>query len=322
MSHGKGINSWIGFGAEVTPGTKGVIDLFARLVDNSLKHQKDLFAPESQSPDWHNSMYYTAGRNVGSLVFEQTYTGLELWWHALMGTYTFTLNAPVASTNTHAFSFVPATNNHPAISGEAIRGIGGAKELSYLGLRPTKATVEFGPRKLMRTTFDLFGLGYSRAAATAPTFPTFRPVVPAHKATLTANGTAISVLSGRVEIEVPRSEDREHYGEAVYKDGVVIDRPRAKFQFEMEFGDESGIDSDALLQLYEAGTKLSGVAMTHGGDIITGATKYGFNILASGGYVEEATPTTVGNKITGVTVSGTLTDGVTTTMINATAQVT
>jgi hypothetical protein len=267
-------------------------------------------------------MYYGAGRNVGSVVFEQTYTGLELWWWALLGTYTFALNSPVSGANTHTFAHVPATNNSPALSFENVRGIGGTKEISYLGIRPTKATVEFGPRKLMRTTFDLFGLGFSRAAATAATFPTFRPVVPVHKSTLTANGTAVSILSGRIEIEVPRAEDREHYGETLYKDAVVVDRPKGKFQFEAEFGDESGIDTDALLVLYEAGTKLSGVALVHSGDIITGATKYAFSLLAGGAYIEEATPTTVGNKVTGVTISGQLTDSVVASMVNATAQAT
>lgn len=322
MSVSRGVNAYVAFGGETTVGTKGTIDLFHRILDFSLKHQKDLFASESLSPDWQSELYYSAGRNVGSIAFEQTYTGLELFWHALMGTYTYAVNTPVAGANTHTMTFSPSTNNHPSISAEKVVGIGGSKELSYLGLRPTKATVEFGPRKPMRTTFELFGLGYSRAAATAATFPTFRPVLPAHKTALTVNGTALSVLSGRVEIDVKRAEDREHYGDSLFKDAPVIDRPDAKFQFETEFGDESGIDSDALLQLYEAGTKLSGMVLTHQGDIVTGSTKYQFGITASGGYIEDATPTTVGNKITGVTISGRITNGLSVAFINATTQVT
>lgn len=322
MSLSRGINAYAGFGAETTVGTKGTIDLFHRIVDCSLKHQKDLFASESLNPDWHSELYYSAGRNVGSIVFEQTYTGLELWWHALLGTYAFTLNSPVTGANTHTMTFAPTTNNHPALSVEKIVGIGGAKEVAYLAIRPTKATVEFGPRKPMRTTFECVGMGTSRSAATAPTFPTFRPVLPAHKSTLTVNGTTLSVLSGRIEATVPRADDREHYGDSVYKDAVVVDRPDASFQFEAEFGDDTGADTDALLALYEAGTKLSGLVLTHQGDIVTGATKHQFSLTATGGYIEDATPTTVGNKVTGVTISGRITNALSAAFINATAQVT
>lgn len=322
MSLSRGVNSFAGFGAETTVGTKGTIDLWHRVVDFNLKHQKDLFVSESLSPDWQTAMYYAAGRNIGSVVFEQTYTGLELWWHALLGTYTYQVSTPVAGANTHTMTFAPATNAHPSLSFEAVRGIGGTKELAYLGIRPTKATIEFAPKKPMRTTFELFGLGFSRGAPATATFPTFRPVLPAHKTVLTANGTALSVLSGRMEIEMPRAEDREHYGDTVYKDGVIVGRPGASFQFEAEFGDDAGADVDALLQLYEAGTKLSGLVLTHQGDIVTGSTKYQFGVTCGGAYIEESTPSSVGNKVTGVTISGRITDSVAVSFINATTQVT
>lgn len=322
MSLSRGPNVYAGFGAEVTVGTKGTIDLFHRIVDCSFKHQKDLFASESLEPDWQTELYYTAGRNIGSIVFEQGYTGLELWFHALLGSYSYTVNSPVSGANTHVFSFAAATNNHPALSVERIVGIGGTKEAAFLGVRPMKATIEFGPRKPMRTTFECVGLGTSRSAATAPTFVTPRRVLPSHKSVLTANGTALSILSGRIEMNVPRADDREHYGDPLYKDAVVVGQPTASFQFEAEFGDDSGADTDAILALYEAGTKLSGLVLTHQGDIVVGSTKYTNTITGGGAYIEDATPTTFGQKVTGVTISGRITNSLTVTFINATAQVT
>lgn len=317
----RGTSCYIGFGGETTPGTKGTIDLFHRAIDFSLEHVKDLFSTESQGPDWRSEYYYSAGRNVGTIVFEQTYTGLELFWHALMGTYTFAAGAPVATVNTHTMTYVASTNAHPAISIEGIRGVA-AKERSYLGMRPSKATVEFSPKQILKTTFEFAGMGTSKAAATTATFSTFAPVLPAHKSTLTVHGTALSVLSGQFEISVPRADDREHYGEAVFKDAVVIGRPTAKFSMEVEFGDEAGIDTEALLTLFEAGTALSGVVMAHQGNIITGATKTEFRITATAGHISKATPTSIGSKITGVSIQGELTVGVSVVFINATTQVT
>jgi hypothetical protein len=321
MAVSRGVNAYVGFGGEITVGTKGTIDLFHRVIDFNFEHVKDLFASESLGPDWHPDMYYAAGHNVATVVFEQTYTGLELFWHGLMGTYTYGVNTPVSGANTHTMTYVAATNAHPSISIEGVRGVA-TKERSYLGMRVTKATVEFKPRSIVKTTFDLVGLGTSTAAATTATFPTFAPVLPAHKSTLTLNGTALSVLSGTIEIAVPRAEDREHYGDALYKDAVVIGRPTAKFNFECEFGDESGIDTAAILALFEAGTVLSGFVLTHQGNIITGATKTEFRITASAGYVAKATPTSVGNKITGVTIQGEVTVGLSVVFINASTQVT
>lgn len=322
MSQGTGNKSYVGFGGEVTVGSKGTIDLFHRCIDFNLEHEKSIFAPETENPDWDVDLFYSGGQSKGSLVFEQTYTGLELFYYSLFGTYTYSVSTPVVGANTHLFSFAPATNAHPSISIEGIRGIGGSKECSYLGMYVKKAVIEFGIRKPMRTTFEVVGMGESIAAATSPTFPTFAPVVPAHLVTLTLNGTALSVLSGRVEMTVPRDEGREHYGAAIFKEPIVVGRPQARFSFECEYGDTTGMDSDAMLVAYRAGTKLSALVLQHQGDIVTGSTKKEFRLNSTAGYIEKATPAAIGkNKVTGVTISGIITGGLTTTFINATTTV-
>ena len=60
MSLGKGINSHVGYGAEVTYGVKGAIDLFNCIVSESLRHIKDPFMSESLKADWHDDVYYSA----------------------------------------------------------------------------------------------------------------------------------------------------------------------------------------------------------------------------------------------------------------------
>ena len=69
-----------------------------RIIDCSLRHVKDPFFSESLNPDWHQQLYYGQGRVEGSVVMENVYTGQELFWHSLFGTYTYTNDSPAAST--------------------------------------------------------------------------------------------------------------------------------------------------------------------------------------------------------------------------------
>lgn len=323
MSLAKGIDSYAGFGGEVTYGTKGTIDLFLRIISNQLVHMKDPFFSEALDPDWQQDMYYSGGRNQGSLGFEQRYTGLELFYHALMGTYTYAVDTPVASTNTHTFTYVPSTNSFPVgLSIEAIRGIGGTSEIAYLGMMPGGVTIEFAPRQLLRSTWDLVGQGFSRSAATSPTLVITNPISPSHKTALTLGGNTITILRGSLKVLTPRADDREHYGEALYKEVVINGRPMAEFSFEGEFDDSSNADNEQFLQDYEDETLIDGLVLTHQGDIITGATNYEFGISSTKAKIKAATPTVQDQGATKVTVEGQILQGLTFTMINDTVQVT
>jgi len=323
MSIGKGISSHIGFGGEVTYGTKGAIDLFYRVLTENLRHVKETFVSESLNPDWNDFIYYGQGKNEGSIVFEQGYTGLELFWHSLLGTYTYSVDTPVAGVNSHAFAYDPTTNAFPVgMSIEAIRGIAGTKEMSYLGMKTMKATIEFTPGQLMRTTFDMVGSGYSRGAATAATFPTDNFIVPNQKTTLTVNGTALTVLSGSIEVEVILADSREHYGELFFKEPIIIGRPTGAVTLECEYSDGTGADSDALMQAYQDETELTGPVLTHEGAILTGVTKESFSVAGTKLWITEAAPATTGFDITNISINGRIANGFTATMINATTQVT
>lgn len=320
MALAKGINAYIGYGGEgATPGTKGTIDLFSRLVSGSMKAMKDPFFSESLTPHWDGDMFYSAERAEGPLVFEVAYTGLELFWHSLFGTYTFSTATPVAGTHTHAFTFAPTTNAHPALSIEQVTGIGGSLEEAFLGCYPQKATIEFRPRQVPKVTFDMVGMGHSVGAATSPTIPADKYVLPAHKTTLTLGGAALTILSGSLEFEVPRQADREHYGETVYKEAVVRGRPKAQFSLECEWSDASGADVAAFRTNYHAGAEITGLVLTHQGDIITGATKYQWGIAATNAFIKAAFPSIQGEETVKCTVEGQVTGGLALTMINATA---
>ena len=323
MSIGKGISSHIGFGGEVTYGTKGAIDLFYRVLTENLRHVKETFVSESLNPDWNDFIYYGQGKNEGSIVFEQGYTGLELFWHSLLGNYAYTVDDPVAGANTHVFTYKPDTNVFPVgMSIEAIRGIGTTKEMSYLGMKTMKATVEFTPGQLMRTTFDMVGSGYSRSAATAATFPTDNFIVPNQKTILQVDGVTLTVLSGSIEVEVILADSREHYGELFFKEPIIIGRPTGAVNLECEYSDGTGADSDALMQAYQDETELSVVQLSHEGAIITGATKERFSLNGTKLWITEATPATTGFDITNISVNGRITNGFSVQMINATTQVT
>lgn len=323
MPLAKGIGSHIGFGGEVTYGTKGAIDLFYKVVSENLRHVKEMFVSESLDANWDDNIYYSHGKNEGSIVFEQGYTGLELFWHAILGTYVFAADTPVTDVNQHTFSYVHSTNVFPVgLSIEAIRGIGGTDEVSYLGMFPTKATVEFAPGQLMRTTFDMVGQGTARAAATAHTFPADNFVVPNQKTSLAVGGTEITILSGSIEIEVNRATDREHYGESLFKEPVIIGRPTGAISLECEFSSEAGADTNAFLEAFEDETELATPTIVHTGNIIEGSTPEKLTITGLKLWVTEATPATTGFDVTKVTVNGRITEGFFVTMDNKTLQVT
>ena len=323
MALAKGISSHAGFGVETTWGTKGTIDAFYRIVSENLRHFKEPFVSESLNPDWNDFLYYGHGRNEGSIVFEAGYTGLELFWWALMGTYSYTADTPVAGANTHTFTYDPTTNVFPTgLSIEAVRGIGGTDEVAYLGMFPTKATIDFTPNQLSKVTFDMVGQGFSRGAATASSFPTDNFMVPSHVTALTINGTALTVRSGTIEIEVARDGQREHYGDSLVKFPEIIGRPIAYFNFECDFSDETGVDTDALLQAFEDETELSGPIISHQGNIVTGATKEQFVLTATNCWIMEATPATSGFEITGVSIRGRITNGLSLSFINGSTQAT
>ena len=150
----------------------------------------------------------------------------------------------------------------------------------------------------------------------------FLPVLPAHKATLTLGGNTVSVLSGTLEFEIPRAEDREHYGDTVYKEAVVRGRPMASFSLNCEWNDATGEDTEQLLADFEDETEITGLVLSHTGSIITGATQYTTTVSGTKAWISEATPPVQGEEVTKVTINGRITEGLSLTQINDTAEVT
>lgn len=319
-----GINGHIGLGGEVTHGTKGVIDTFVRMISENLRHVKDPYMSESLNPDWHDNVFFSAGRNEGPMVFELTYTGLELLWHSLFGTYVFGADAPEPGAHSHTFTFNPTTNSFPVgISAEAVRGIGGTSEQSFLGLHVTKVTIEYAARQVVRVTFDVLGTGTSFGAATAATFVSPKFVLPAHKSRMQLGAADFTIISGTVELAVPRAGDREHYGEALYKEACIQGRPVGNFSLLCEHNSDTGDDTEAFVQYYHDETEVVGLSIQHGGDIITGTTEYYFGMDATKSTIVAAFPAVQGPEINQLTIDGTITEGVEVKFINATgAQVT
>lgn len=323
MSLAKGIGAHIGFGVETTWGTAGTVDTFHKIISESLRHVKEPYVSESLQPGWHEDLYYGHGRNEGSIVTEFGYTGLEHFLWALFGTYTYTNDLPVAGTDTHAFTYDPDNANFPAgLTIEAVRGVGGSDERKYLGMLPTKLTLDMTPNQLMRATWDFVGQGVTKGAATAETFPADNFVDPRQVALLSVNGIALTIRSGTIEMEVMRDGQREHYGDTEVKFPEIIDQPQAFFNFECDFDNTSPVDTEALLAAFEDDTELTGPVIQHSGDIITGATNYSMTISGTNCKIMEATPATQGREVTGVTVRGRIYNGLGITLVNATNEAT
>lgn len=318
MGRAKGIDSYVAYGGEVTHGTPGTIDLYARIVSHSLQVLKEAFKSESLNDDWHDDIYFAAEKNEGDVVCELQYTGHELWWHSLFGTYTFSVDTPVASTHTHAFTFVPSTNSFPVgITIQADTGIAGSDETKFEGMHVTKINLNFANGEIPKVTFTFVGHGHTLVAAVTPTFNTFNPVLPAHKSILSIGGNGFTILDGSIDIEVPRP-DREHYGETEFKEHLIQGRPMATFSFNCEFASESGEDSHALYEAYLDETELTGLIIQHQGDIITGATQEAMTITGTKVWITGDPPNVDGEGLVTMSVNGEITEGLSVAFINGT----
>lgn len=319
-----GKDSYLAFGGEVSNGAASpTLDLFLRILSENMAHQKDTFTSEELSADWHDAVYYRAGRNAGDIAFEMNYTGFELLLHSLLGTYTYSVDTPVAGTNFHVFTHVPATNSYPAgIAGQVVRGLGTSQEMTYLGQHVSKMVFEFANGQIVRVTVTFAGTGYEQGAATSPTFPTKLPVLPAHKSTLTLGGNTVTILNGTVTVELPLADDREHYGETLYKEALRRGRPMCTFSLDCELDTASGANSMDLYEDYLEENEITGLVLTHQGDIITGATRYQFSINATKAWITGDSPSVQDSGVVPITINGRVTDGLSLSLINATAQVT
>ena len=318
MTLARGIETGVGYGSESSFGVADTINLYTRIISETLQHIKEPFMTESLGGGWRDELYYSAGRNEGDIVVENIYTGHELFWHGLFGTYDHTPNGGATGAHQHVFAFVPSTNNHPSMTIQVDRGIAGTDEMKYLGMYPTKATIEFANRQILRTTFSLIGTGYAQAAPLTSSYPTFVPILPSHKSTLEVDGAALTILSGTIEIEVPRASDREHYGESLYKEPMIVDRPKASFSLECEYNDATGADTQALYDEYLSETELtSGIEITMQGGSV-GSGNYGFSIVGSSAYITGDSPSVQGPGIVPITISGEIFTGLTLQLTNGT----
>jgi hypothetical protein len=252
---GYGYRSWAGWGQESTFGTAVAADTFLRIVSESMGTDRDVFMSESKKEEHYEEAYYGPKKCGGDIVIEANFEGTELLNHDLLGTYTFI--DLTAGNFSHLFQYNPA-GDHDFTTGltvEVHRGLTTAvKQHQFAGCHVTRKVIEYDPRGFVRFTYGFRGQGEDLITAAAPSFPTRLPI---HRGNISLGSIvfgagSVTILSGRVEIDMKRDEDRallggSGTGSLAVGEALRLDRPDIIGNFVCELD----TSSPGSLELYE-----------------------------------------------------------------------
>jgi hypothetical protein len=256
------------------------------------------------------------------------YEGQELFWHALLGTYTFNVDTPGAGDNQHIFSYDPA-GTHDFIEGFSLYGDLGLAAADaagncpvIAGALPTQAVIEMNPRDYMRLAWTFAGAKQTWAAAPTATFPTRLPVLGRNASTPVISNSAVKFRSARITISLARDEDRFVYGQDYRAKALRVDKLRAQISAEVEIDTTASAGLDLWQDLQARGASAPhNLAISHSSDgTISGGTQpYSFavsgafglravgNSVQDGGVVMASIE---GELLSSTTLSVTITNGI------------
>lgn len=306
----KGSDAYIGFGGETTYGTKGTIDQWLRVVSMSPKNGKPPFISRSRRSRMPRKIYFGQKRAELDISVESLYTGTELWWHALLGSYTFLTGVPAAGTHTHLFT--QGSSYPTGISMEPVMGLQVASAYTYglLGMMPQKLSLDFTEEQPLTETWSFIGQQEDAPAIpSAATFPADDLVLPNQMTTLSIDGSnAVQLVSGSIEINVPRAADRMHFGKGKVAEPIVNGPIDITYQFTMEWEAGSAADAQSQYQNFIDEAVSGSLGITFEGDIITGVTKNKMQIALPESQVIGETPSVQDDGIVQATITGRGTD--------------
>ena len=300
-----GSSSYLGFGGETTYGTAGTIDQWLKVISMNPSDAKPNFVSRSRRSSAPKKIYFGQKRAEMELVAEELYTGTELFWHSLLGGYTFSADTPVASAHTHTFLF---GGSYPTgITLEPYLGLTGAYAYQLLGMQVTKARIEITEEQPLAITWSFVGQQEATAPVTAssPTYPADDLLLPNDVTALTLGGTAANVLSGFVEITNPRAASRMHYGAGAVAEPVVNGPLSIQFQLTMEW-EANTVNEDAqeLYADFKSETTSGAMALNFQGPLITGATYNTWGLTLPEVTIVGETPTVQDDDIVQSTITG------------------
>jgi len=146
----------------------------------------------------------------------------------------------------------------------------GGYVIQYLGAVYQSMRFEFTPDSAVMVTLGFLAQSWSKETAAALTKPSETGILWANDlSSVSIGGTAMCSLTGTVDITFPTvGSDRKCLGSGVIKQPVWAGRTTLASTLNVELSDDTNADSEAILDLFFAGTTLGDIVI---GDFTLGA---------------------------------------------------
>ena len=291
---GLGLKSLIGFAPEATWGATFTSPThFSRVISLTPNNKTTTATDPEMTEDMDTGVYWMINDAGCDIVMNNLYDGEQLFWHSLLGTYTYS-DLVAAEEGLHAFTYDP-TGDHDFLPGLAIGACffeapetADSRWIGMNGGHVTKAVIEGDANDFLRTTFTLAGKAWKVAGAAGytPTYPARRPVLGVHGGTaggtFIIGNTAVKASDWRVTLEVPRAEGRYHYGESAVAEPVRVDKLRGTVEatIELDITTSAGWDlyKQAIIEPETAQTVQTLTIIHDNGELISSSQNYRFTI--------------------------------------------
>jgi hypothetical protein len=263
---GLGLKSLMGFAKEAFwAGTGAVGDgnftdptNFSRIISITPENKTTNAVDPEMSENMDTGVYWMIGEAGCEVVMNNLYEGEELFWHSLLGSYTYT-ELEALYVGNHTMSYNPTTGGHDfcnlAIGASFFEQSPGSNRwIGMTGGKVTRAVVEGNANDFMRTTFTLTGQKWKvvdDTNITPITYPARLPVLGVEAGNaggqFAVGGANVKADTWRLTLELPRAEGRYHYGSNFVAEPTFVDH----LQGTIEANVELDLNTSAGWELYQ-----------------------------------------------------------------------
>lgn len=204
MAVGYGRDSWASVLSEATYGTTPAgTESYFRIIEATDGMDRAVkISPSLQGATPKNT--FLGNKNVKKQIkAEMLYQGLNQFLRHALGTYTYSVDTPVASANTHGF--LTADSLLTGLSVEVCEAnIPSGKVFMYTGCKVAAFEMAFETDEPVILTVDLIAQNETpnTTASGTPSYPAYHPVLWSHAGTLTLAGTAsLEFTKGHIRVD-------------------------------------------------------------------------------------------------------------------------
>ena len=231
--------TYLAFAAQATEGmgaatiTKGV-----RLLSEDLSSDKENLTSQAFRRGYPGFNKYGPRWGAGPIGLETNFQGIEEWYAALMGEYTFAVSG---TGGTHTFKYAETRPDEPVgITLEMVRDLDEANDaFNYVDQLPERLEVRLDPAGLLTETWTWIGKSAVGKTPTTKSGLTFPPDLgissPDVSSMILFGSTDLCLKEGTLRFITPRDNQRRCYGQRDYSRAIALGSMQFEFEGMVEF---------------------------------------------------------------------------------------